>query len=171
MARTMIYNFTMPRDKKPAEEKNEDDDVDEKKKMNMYWNKNMLLRVLKQVHPNIPITSRALEVMKNIISSIMLKLVQISYARNLRRKNKSKLSINDITFAVMEVFPPQMAILARTAARKALTNHRVTQLTDKMDRTMSIKDVTDAFPPQMTNLTDHRVSELSAIMDRTMSIK
>ncbi|MCI42516.1 histone H2B, partial [Trifolium medium] len=104
----------MPRDKKPAAtvKKNRTvEDVDEKKIMKMYWNKNMLLRVLKQVHPpNIAITSGAMEMMKNIISNMMLKLVQKSYERNLRRKKKkSKLSIKDIMFAVMEVFPPQMA--------------------------------------------------------------
>jgi hypothetical protein len=91
---------------------------------------------------------------------MMLKLAQKSY----KRKNKSKLSSKDIMSAVMELFPPQMAKLACTAARKALTNRRVTNLTHKMDQTMSITSVTEAP-------TDHRVRELSAIMDRTMSIK
>ncbi|MCI05675.1 hypothetical protein A2U01_0026728, partial [Trifolium medium] len=67
---------------------------------------------------------------------------------------------------------------------KALTDYRVTKLSDKMDRTMSINDINDpvmeAVPQQMANiartaarqaLTNDRVSELSAIMDRTMSIK
>jgi hypothetical protein len=121
------------------------------------------------VHPNIAITRGALEVMTTIINNMMLKLVQKSFKRNSLRRNKSKLSINDIMSAVMELFPPQMAKLARTAARKALTNHRVTQLTHKMDRTMSINDINDAAV--MEAPTNHHVSELSAIMDRTMSIK
>ncbi|MCI40285.1 histone H2B.1-like protein, partial [Trifolium medium] len=113
---------------------------------------------------------------------MMLKLVLKSFKHNSLRRKKSKLTINDIMSAVKEVFPPQMANLARTAAHKALTNHSVAQLSHKMDQTMSINDindsVTEAFPPHMANLartaarevlTDHRVSELSAIMDRTMS--
>ncbi|PNX55097.1 putative histone H2B-like protein [Trifolium pratense] len=169
MARTMVYNFTMPREKKPAATVKKNRTVeDEKKIMKMYWHKNMFLRVLKEVHPNIGITTGAMEDMKNIISNMMLKLVQKSYEVNLRRKKKSKLSVKDIMFAVMEVFPPQMAKLARTAARKALTNHRVTNLADKMDR-MSINNddaVIEAFPPQMPNLsrkalTDHHVTQLA----------
>jgi hypothetical protein len=73
------------------------------------------------------------------------------------------LSIDDINDVVMKAFPPQIAKLACTAARKALTN--VSQLSDKMDRTMSINDAVMEAP------TDHHVSELSAIMDQTMSIK
>jgi hypothetical protein len=75
------------------------------------------------------------------------------------------LSIDDINDVVMKAFPPQIAKLACTAARKALTNRRVSQLSDKMDRTMSINDAVMEAP------TDHHVSELSAIMDQTMSIK
>jgi hypothetical protein len=159
----MIYNFTMPRDKKPAAvNKNRTasaaaEDINEKKMKKI---NNEILQVLKQVHPNIPITCGALEVMNTIITNMMLKLAQKSY----KRKNKSKLSSKDIMSAVMELFPPQMAKLACTAARKALTNRRVTNLTHKMDQTMSITSVTEAP-------TDHRVRELSAIMDRTMSIK
>jgi hypothetical protein len=93
---------------------------------------------------------------------MMLKLVRKSYKHSLRRK-KSDLSIDDINDVVMKAFPPQMAKLACTAARKALTN--VSQLSDKMDRTMSINDAVMEAP------TDHHVSELSAIMDQTMSIK
>jgi anti-anti-sigma regulatory factor len=160
----MIYDFTMPRDKKPAAvNKNRTavavavEDINEKNMLNF---NNEILQVLKQVHPNIPITCGALEVMNTIITNMMLKLAQKSY----KRKNKSKLSSKDIMSAVMELFPPQMAKLACTAARKALTNRRVTNLTHKMDQTMSITSVTEAP-------TDHRVRELSAIMDRTMSIK
>jgi hypothetical protein len=165
----MIYDFTMPRDKKPAAvNKNRtavavaEEDINEKNMLNF---NNEILQVLKQVHPNIPITCGALEVMNIIITNMMLKLAQKSY----KRKNKSKLSSKDIMSAVMELFPPQMAKLACTAARKALTNHRVTQLTHKMDRTMSINDINDAAV--MEAPTNHHVSELSAIMDRTMSIK
>ncbi|CAJ2649358.1 unnamed protein product [Trifolium pratense] len=149
MARTMVYNFTMPQDKKlVAVKKNRTgaaEDVDEKKmKKNMFKINRNIFRVLKQVHPNISITCEAMK----------------------------------------EVFPPQMANLARTAARKALTNYSVARLSHKMDGAMSINDindsVTEAFPPQMASLaraaarealTDHRVSELSAIMDQAMSIK
>ncbi|PNX70279.1 histone H3-like protein, partial [Trifolium pratense] len=42
-----------------------------------------MLRVLKQVHPNIPITCEALEVMNTMISNIMLKLVQKSFKHSL----------------------------------------------------------------------------------------
>jgi histone H2B len=167
-----IMDRKIPRDNKPAAVKKNRtaavEDVDDEKK-NMFKFKNEILRVLKQVHPNIAITRGALEVMTTIINNMMLKLVQKSFKRNSLRRNKSKLSINDIMSAVMELFPPQMAKLARTAARKALTNHRVTQLTHKIDRTMSINDINDAAV--MEAPTDHRVSELSAIMDRTMSIK
>jgi hypothetical protein len=165
----MIYDFTMPPHKKPAAvNKNRtaspvaEEDINEKNMLNF---NNEILQVLKQVHPNIPITCGALEVMNIIITNMMLKLAQKSY----KRKNKSKLSSKDIMSAVMELFPPQMAKLACTAARKALTNHRVTQLTHKMDRTMSINDINDAAV--MEAPTNHHVSELSAIMDRTMSIK
>jgi hypothetical protein len=89
MARTSIYHF------KTAEEK-----VD-KKKMKKCWKKNMfkfnhqIYKVLKQLHPNIPITCGALEVMNNMISKMMLKRVQKSYKHSLRRK-KSDLSVEDI---------------------------------------------------------------------------
>jgi hypothetical protein len=129
MARTMIYDFTMPPHKKPAAvNKNRTavtvaaEDINEKNMLNF---NNEILQVLKQVHPNIPITCGALEVMNIIITNMMLKLAQKSY----KRKNKSKLSSKDIMSAVMELFPPQMAKLACTAARKALTNRRVTNLT------------------------------------------
>ncbi|KAK2359133.1 putative histone H2B.1 [Trifolium repens] len=159
----------MPPHKKPAAvNKNRtaspvaEEDINEKNMLNF---NNEILQVLKQVHPNIPITCGALEVMNIIITNMMLKLAQKSY----KRKNKSKLSSKDIMSAVMELFPPQMAKLACTAARKALTNRRVTNLTHKMDRTMSINDINDAAV--MEAPTNHHVSELSAIMDRTMSIK
>ncbi|XP_045810217.1 histone H2B.1-like [Trifolium pratense] len=190
MARTMVYNFTMPQDKKlVAVKKNRTaavEDVDEKKmKKNMFKINRNIFRVLKQVHPNISITCEAMKVMNTIINNMMLKLVHKSFKHNNSlRRNKSKLSINDIMSAVKEVFPPQMANLARTAARKALTNSSVARLSHKMDGAMSINDindsVTEAFPPQMASLaraaarealTDHRVSELSAIMDQAMSIK
>ncbi|MCI05778.1 histone H2B.1-like [Trifolium medium] len=102
MARTAFYHFifTIPRDKPTAVEKNWTaavvEDVDGKKMK--YWKKNMfkfnndILQVLKHVHPNIPITCGALEVMNTIISNMMLKLVQKSYKHSLRHK-MSKLSI------------------------------------------------------------------------------
>jgi hypothetical protein len=75
MARTMIYDFTMPRDKKPtAVNKNRTasvaaEDINEKKmKKNMFKFNNVILQVLKQVHPNIPIT---LEVMNTIITNMI----------------------------------------------------------------------------------------------------
>ncbi|KAK2412943.1 putative histone H2B.1 [Trifolium repens] len=154
-----IMDRKIPRDNKPAAVKKNRtaavEDVDDEKKKNMFKFKNEILRVLKQVHPNIAITCGALEVTTTIINNMMLKLVQKSFKRNSLRRNKSKLSINDIMSAVMELFPPQMAKLARTAARKALTNHRVTQLTHKIDRTMSINDINDAAV--MEAPTDHRV--------------
>jgi hypothetical protein len=58
MARTMIYHFTMPQDKKPtAVNKNRTasvaaEDINEKKmKKNMFKFNNVILQVLKQVHP------------------------------------------------------------------------------------------------------------------------
>jgi predicted metal-dependent phosphoesterase TrpH len=169
----MIYNFTMPRDKKPAAvNKNRTasaaaEDINEKKMKKI---NNEILQVLKQVHPNIPITCGALEVMNTIITNMMLKLVHKSFKHSLRRK-KSKLSVKGIDGAVVEVFPPQMAKLARTAARKALTNRRVTKLTHKMDQNMSINDINNDVV--MEAPIDHPVNELSVIMDRsrTMSIK
>jgi glyceraldehyde-3-phosphate dehydrogenase/erythrose-4-phosphate dehydrogenase len=146
-----------------------EEDINEKNMLNF---NNEILQVLKQVHPNIPITWGALDVMNTIISKMMRRLARKSYKRNSLRRRRRKtpnLSVEDIDAAVMEAFPPQMAKLALTAARNALTNHHVSQLSDKMDQTMSIKDINDAAV--MEAPTDHRVSELSAIMDRTMSIK
>jgi hypothetical protein len=78
MARTMIYHFTMPQDKKPtAVNKNRTalvaaEDINEKKmKKNMFKFNNVILQVLKQVHPNIPITCGALEVMNTIITNMI----------------------------------------------------------------------------------------------------
>jgi hypothetical protein len=160
MARTMIYHFKMTEEEKVDKKKKEEENVDmekkeekkldkkkikkeEKKKIKKCWKKNMfkfnhhIYKVLKQVHPNIPISCGALEVMNTVITKMMLKLVRKSYKHSLRCK-KSNLSTEDIDGAVMEAFPPQMANLACTAARKALTHSRVSQLTHKMDRTMSI---------------------------------
>ncbi|KAK2412970.1 hypothetical protein P8452_73230 [Trifolium repens] len=103
----------MPQDKKPtAVNKNRTalvaaEDINEKKmKKNMFKFNNVILQVLKQVHPNIPITCGALE---------------------------------DINAAVVEVFPPQMAKLARQASLKARTTRRVSRLTATIDQTMSVK--------------------------------
>jgi hypothetical protein len=86
MARTMIYDFTMPRDKKPAAvNKNRtavavaEEDINEKNMLNF---NNEILQVLKQVHPNIPITWGALDVMNTIISKMMRRLVRKSYRLN-----------------------------------------------------------------------------------------
>jgi hypothetical protein len=88
----MIYHFTMPQDKKPtAVNKNRTasvaaEDINEKKmKKNMFKFNNVILQVLKQVHPNIPITCGALEVMNTIITNMMLKLVQKSFKHSLHR--------------------------------------------------------------------------------------
>jgi histone H2B len=173
MARTSVYHFKIAEEnvdhkKKKEEEKKVDHKKKKEKKIKKCWKKNMfkfdhhIYKVLKQVHPNIPISCESIEVMNTIITKMMLKLVRKSYKHSLRRK-KSDLSIDDINDVVMKAFPPQIAKLACTAARKALTN--VSQLSDKMDRTMSINDAVMEAP------TDHHVSELSAIMDQTMSIK
>jgi hypothetical protein len=86
MARTMIYDFTMPPHKKPAAvNKNRtavtvaEEDINEKNMLNF---NNEILQVLKQVHPNIPITWGALDVMNTIISKMMRRLVRKSYRLN-----------------------------------------------------------------------------------------
>ncbi|CAJ2649359.1 putative histone H2B-like protein [Trifolium pratense] len=152
MARVLpIHEFVMSRDKKHAAvEKNSTavaeaaagGDVDVKK-MNKCWTmelkfNNHIVRVLKQVDPELTITCGAAEVMNGILSNMMLKLIHTSFKNSLRRKKKSRLYVNDINAAVMEVFPPKMAKLARTAARKALTTRRVSKLSAIMDQTMSM---------------------------------
>jgi hypothetical protein len=150
MARVLpIHEFVMTRDKKRAAVENNSTvtaagDVDEKK-MKKYWTNmfkfnNYILRVLKQVDPDSCITCAALEVMNGIISNMMLKLIHKSFKNSLRRRrNKSKLSVKDINAAVVEVFPPQMAKLARQASLKARTTRRVSRLTATIDQTMSVK--------------------------------
>jgi hypothetical protein len=85
----MIYDFTMPPHKKPGPvNKNRtavtvtvaEEDINEKK--NMLNFNNEILQVLKQVHPNIPITWGALDVMNTIISKMMRRLVRKSYRLN-----------------------------------------------------------------------------------------
>ncbi|WJX97002.1 hypothetical protein P8452_78129 [Trifolium repens] len=150
MARVLpIHEFVMTRDKKRAAVENNSTvtaagDVDEKK-MKKYWTNmfkfnNYILRVLKQVDPDSCITCAALEVMNGIISNMMLKLIHKSFKNSLRRRrNKSKLSVKDINAAVVEVFPPQMAKLARQAGLKARTTRRVSRLSATIDQTMSMK--------------------------------
>jgi hypothetical protein len=57
-----------------------EEDINEKK--NMLNFNNEILQVLKQVHPNIPITWGALDVMNTIISKMMRRLVRKSYRLN-----------------------------------------------------------------------------------------
>jgi hypothetical protein len=77
--------------------------------------------------------------MNGIISNMMLKLIHKSFKNSLRQRNKSKLSVKDINAAVVEVFPPQMAKLARQAGLKARTTRRVSRLSATIDQTMSMK--------------------------------
>jgi len=103
---------------------------------------------------------------------MMVKLVQKSVKFSLRRRRKSKLlSAKDIMAAIMKTFPPHMAKLASSEARKALTTYNVNKLCDAMDRTMKI------FPPQMAKpassaarkaRTTYAINKLCDAMDRTM---
>jgi histone H2B len=147
MARVLpIHEFVMTRDKKQAAVAAAAAAGDaDAKKMKKYWTNmfkfnSYILRVLKQVDPDSCITCAAVEVMNGIISNMMLKLIHKSFKNSLRRRrNKSKLSVKDINAAVVEVFPPQMAKLARQAGLKARTTRRVSRLSATIDQTMSMK--------------------------------
>ncbi|RHN66535.1 putative transcription factor Hap3/NF-YB family [Medicago truncatula] len=114
----------------------------------------------------------ALKSMNSIITNMMVKLVQKSVKFSLRPW-KSKLSAKDIMAAVMKTFPPQMAKLASSAARKARTTFDIHKLCDAMDRTMK------TFPPQMAKLansaarkagTTYAINKLCYAMHKTMLI-
>lgn len=92
------------------EEKKKKNQEKEKKWSKMIKFKKYIYRVLKQVHPDIAISSKAVKIINTIITNIMVKIIhQSSKYINLRRGKSKMLTVREIPAAVMEVFPPQMA--------------------------------------------------------------
>lgn len=111
-------------EKKPrAEKKLPKDGADKKKKkvkkiMETY--KIYIFKVLKQVHPDIGISSKAMGIMNSFINDIFEKLAQES-SRLARYNKKPTITSREIQTAVRLVLPGELAKHAVSEGTKAVT--------------------------------------------------
>ncbi|RHN64993.1 putative transcription factor Hap3/NF-YB family [Medicago truncatula] len=106
------------------------DTVEKEKKMKVKKSEMLKLNkfiyeVLKKVHPDIAISAGAVELMNTILTDMMLKLAQKASKHNKIRHKNSPLVEPDISAAVREVFPEDMAGLALLSALKSVIRMNV----------------------------------------------
>ncbi|XP_024967663.1 probable histone H2B.1 isoform X3 [Cynara cardunculus var. scolymus] len=117
-----------PAEKKPAEEKKTTTEVgtaagDKKKKRtkkSVETYKIYIFKVLKQVHPDIGISSKAMGIMNSFINDIFEKLAQES-SRLARYNKKPTITSREIQTAVRLVLPGELAKHAVSEGTKAVT--------------------------------------------------
>ena len=130
-----------PAEKKPAEEKAEKAPKAEKKpkaekrlpakeggdkkgkkkaKKSVETYKNYIFKVLKQVHPDIGISSKAMSIMNSFINDIFEKLAQEA-ARLARYNKKPTITSREIQTSVRLVLPGELAKHAVSEGTKAVT--------------------------------------------------
>ncbi|KAB5544081.1 hypothetical protein DKX38_012193 [Salix brachista] len=115
-----------PAEKKPrAEKKLPKEGATEKKKKkakkNVETYKIYIFKVLKQVHPDIGISSKAMGIMNSFINDIFEKLAQES-SRLARYNKKPTITSREIQTAVRLVLPGELAKHAVSEGTKALLN-------------------------------------------------
>ncbi|WCJ41622.1 Histone H2B [Euphorbia peplus] len=115
-----------PAEKKPRAEKKlpkEGGAAEKKKKRskkNVETYKIYIFKVLKQVHPDIGISSKAMGIMNSFINDIFEKLAQES-ARLARYNKKPTITSREIQTAVRLVLPGELAKHAVSEGTKAVT--------------------------------------------------
>ncbi|XP_060215954.1 histone H2B.2 [Lycium barbarum] len=120
-----------PAEKKPTEEKKPKagkklpakDGVDKKKKKakkSVETYKIYIFKVLKQVHPDIGVSSKAMGIMNSFINDIFEKLAQES-SRLARINKKPTITSREIQTAVRLVLPGELAKHAVSEGTKAVT--------------------------------------------------
>ncbi|KAJ7981071.1 Histone H2B [Quillaja saponaria] len=112
-------------EKKPRAEKKipKEGAIDKKKKRtkkNVETYKIYIFKVLKQVHPDIGISSKAMGIMNSFINDIFEKLAQES-ARLARYNKKPTITSREIQTAVRLVLPGELAKHAVSEGTKAVT--------------------------------------------------
>uniref|UniRef100_A0A3N7GHC3 Histone H2B n=4 Tax=Populus TaxID=3689 RepID=A0A3N7GHC3_POPTR len=114
-----------PAEKKPRAEKKipKEGAIDKKKKRskkNVETYKIYIFKVLKQVHPDIGISSKAMGIMNSFINDIFEKLAQES-SRLARYNKKPTITSREIQTAVRLVLPGELAKHAVSEGTKAVT--------------------------------------------------
>ncbi|XP_022969535.1 histone H2B-like [Cucurbita maxima] len=112
-----------PAEKKPrAEKKLPKDGADKKKKAkkSVETYKIYIFKVLKQVHPDIGISSKAMGIMNSFINDIFEKLAQES-SKLARYNKKPTITSREIQTAVRLVLPGELAKHAVSEGTKAVT--------------------------------------------------
>ena len=113
-----------PAEKKPrAEKKLPKDSLEKKKKRSkksVETYKIYIFKVLKQVHPDIGISSKAMGIMNSFINDIFEKLAQEA-ARLARYNKKPTITSREIQTAVRLVLPGELAKHAVSEGTKAVT--------------------------------------------------
>ncbi|KAK4607577.1 hypothetical protein RGQ29_001430 [Quercus rubra] len=113
-----------PAEKKPRAEKKLPKDSSEKKKKrskkSVETYKIYIFKVLKQVHPDIGISSKAMGIMNSFINDIFEKLAQEA-ARLARYNKKPTITSREIQTAVRLVLPGELAKHAVSEGTKAVT--------------------------------------------------
>ena len=114
----------VPAEKKPRAEKKLPKDSSEKKKKrskkSVETYKIYIFKVLKQVHPDIGISSKAMGIMNSFINDIFEKLAQEA-ARLARYNKKPTITSREIQTAVRLVLPGELAKHAVSEGTKAVT--------------------------------------------------
>ncbi|KAH6554843.1 hypothetical protein KP509_18G009800 [Ceratopteris richardii] len=114
----------MPAGKRPAAEKKpvKEDSVKKKKKLKKTSEtyKIYIFKVLKQVHPDTGISSKAMGIMNSFINDIFEKLAQEA-ARLARYNKKPTITSREIQTAVRLILPGELAKHAVSEGTKAVT--------------------------------------------------
>ncbi|KAG4183115.1 hypothetical protein ERO13_A09G088200v2 [Gossypium hirsutum] len=114
----------VPAEKKPRAEKKLPKEAGDKKKKrskkSIETYKIYIFKVLKQVHPDIGISSKAMGIMNSFISDIFEKLAQES-SRLARYNKKPTITSREIQTAVRLVLPGELAKHAVSEGTKAVT--------------------------------------------------
>lgn len=113
-----------PAEKKPRAEKKLPKDASDKKKKkakkSVETYKIYIFKVLKQVHPDIGISSKAMGIMNSFINDIFEKLAQES-SKLARYNKKPTITSREIQTAVRLVLPGELAKHAVSEGTKAVT--------------------------------------------------
>ncbi|CAK9312011.1 hypothetical protein IC582_028387 [Cucumis melo] len=113
-----------PAEKKPRAEKKLPKDASDKKKKrakkSIETYKIYIFKVLKQVHPDIGISSKAMGIMNSFINDIFEKLAQES-SKLARYNKKPTITSREIQTAVRLVLPGELAKHAVSEGTKAVT--------------------------------------------------
>ena len=114
----------MPKAEKglPADKSADKDDEKRKKKVrkSMEVYKLYIFKVLKQVHPNIGISSQAMSIMNSFINDLFEKLMAEA-AKLARYNKKSTITSRDIQTSVCLILPGELAKHAVSEGTKAVT--------------------------------------------------